>query len=737
MRWRPNGVAPRWPLTIALLSGLSAALGNLGAAFSDGAWWFVAVSVATVTVVGAVIVRSFVRAVVLSYVGGIVVLLCALTFSFAPMQALLAVIPTGDVFGTFATLAADGVYSINNQSAPADAVPGIVFLLTIGTALLALLIDLIADVAARPALVGLPLLAVLLAPTFFVPGAGDPFFFALTAIAYLAVLYLALGEPRTGGAAGVTALAVVLALLVPLVLPPIVNTVDKRGPLALIVNVGAFVNLGENLRQGDDVEILTYVTDSDHGEYLRLTTIDDFTGRQLGPTPPKTYTNQSLDYIERIPGLDLDKVTERIRVAVAVGSMGGRWLPVPYAPRSVTGADEGWSFEPGTLTITSATQSATGEEYEVVSERPVLSVAALRATGDRVGAGLGESLPNYLTLPTGLADSVSQVAAEVTAGATTNFDRAMALQDYFTEGDFTYSETAPVDDGYDGTSAEAIGLFLEAKSGYCVHFATTMAVMARSLGIPSRLVIGFTPGTFIKANDETPAHYEVTTHNMHAWPELWFDGFGWVRFEPTVSRGELPNFGAAGEAGPTASPTDGPTRAPTASPRPTRTSTPSATPTGAIAPTTGAQTNVTLPIVIVGVLLIGALVVLLLPLLPLARRTVRRAVRWWRVSRTGSAREAWLEIVDTAVDIGWDVSTATPRELALRLRRGAPEPVRAAIARLVVGIEESAYSPVPRQSALDDLRVVRRYTLSRASRRDRIRAFFVPLSVVRSTAKKR
>ena len=717
-------------MTIAVLASLAAALGNLGQVFDDSAWWFVAVSVATITVVGMVIVRSLTRIAVLPTLVGLVVLLGSLSFSFAPAEAFLLVIPTPEAFGAFARLIGEGIYSINNQSVPADPVPGIIFLLTVGAALLAMLIDTIAEVVARPALIGIPLLGVLLAPTFVAPEAGDPFFFCLTAAAYLVVLYLALGEPRTRGATGVGASAVALALLLPVLLPPIIDKNEQIGPPGLAVNVSAFITLGENLRQGRELDVLSYVTDSGRGEYLRLTTIEDFRGSKWSPSPAQTFTDQSLEFIGSIPGLNLDKATTTTQVAITVGSMGGHWLPAPYAPRTVTGADDDWSFDPATLTLMSATESARGEEYDVLSERPVLSEVDLRETGVTIGTGLGAAVDDYLALPDGLPASVSETAIAVVGSASNNFDKAIALQDYFTGGEFRYSEIAPVQAGYDGTSAEAIGLFLEAKSGYCVHFSSSMAVMARAVGIPSRIVIGFTPGKSVRKTSDVPAHFEVTTRNLHAWPELWFDGFGWVRFEPTVSRGEAPVFDTeASPDRPSDSPSAGPSAAPSAAPSATASRTASPSPTAAASGSSSGGSSLLVATIIVAVLIVAVFVVLLLPLVPFARRTTRRVVRVWRVWRTGSAREAWNELVDTAVDFGWDAATATPRQLAELLRRGAPPAVVPALARLRNGIEATAYSPVPQPAALDDLRVLRRYLSSRATTRQRLTAIFAPASV--------
>ena len=102
----------------------------------------------------------------------------------------------------------------------------------------------------------------------------------------------------------------------------------------------------------------------------------------------------------------------------------------------------------------------------------------------------------------------------------------VALQDWF-RTEFTYSTDVP-----DGHGNSAIESFLENRVGYCEQFAGTFAAMARSLGIPARVAVGFTQGE--QQDDGT---YVVLGRNAHAWPEVWFDGYGWVPFEPTPGRG--------------------------------------------------------------------------------------------------------------------------------------------------------------------------------------------------------
>ncbi len=110
------------------------------------------------------------------------------------------------------------------------------------------------------------------------------------------------------------------------------------------------------------------------------------------------------------------------------------------------------------------------------------------------------------------------------AGAESRYDQALALQQWFRNGGrFTYSLDAP-----DTSDRDAVEAFLEDRRGYCVQFASTMALMARALGIPARVAIGFLPGEQVQPN-----RWQIRANDAHAWPELYFEGVGWVRFEPT------------------------------------------------------------------------------------------------------------------------------------------------------------------------------------------------------------
>ncbi|HMJ78921.1 MAG TPA: transglutaminase-like domain-containing protein, partial [Iamia sp.] len=129
-----------------------------------------------------------------------------------------------------------------------------------------------------------------------------------------------------------------------------------------------------------------------------------------------------------------------------------------------------------------------------------------------------------------LPDVVGETAAAVVADVDdTPYAQARALQDWF-RSEFTY-DLQQVDPGHSGTAIEA---FLDERRGYCEQFAGTFAAMARTLGLPSRVAVGFTMGV---PNAEGTG-FTVRGRNAHAWPEVWISEAGWVPFEPTPGAGQ-------------------------------------------------------------------------------------------------------------------------------------------------------------------------------------------------------
>ena len=135
--------------------------------------------------------------------------------------------------------------------------------------------------------------------------------------------------------------------------------------------------------------------------------------------------------------------------------------------------------------------------------------------------------PTAMDLPGNFPDEAADAARDVTANASTVYDKALALQMWF-QNNFEYDLSVQR-----GHGNNAIKNFLRIKRGYCEQFAGTFAVMARSLGIPARVAVGFTPGDL-----HSDGKYHVYGRNADASPRCRFDDIGWISFEPTPGRGE-------------------------------------------------------------------------------------------------------------------------------------------------------------------------------------------------------
>ncbi|MDZ4247091.1 MAG: transglutaminase-like domain-containing protein, partial [Dehalococcoidia bacterium] len=133
----------------------------------------------------------------------------------------------------------------------------------------------------------------------------------------------------------------------------------------------------------------------------------------------------------------------------------------------------------------------------------------------------------YLQLPEDFPDSVKQLAREITGDAENPYEKALAIESYLRR--LTYNTAI----NYPPADMDVVEYFLfDAPEGYCDYFASSMAVMLRSVGIPARIVAGYNNGEYDIEDDV----YVIRESNAHSWPEVFFPGYGWVEFEPTPSQ---------------------------------------------------------------------------------------------------------------------------------------------------------------------------------------------------------
>jgi hypothetical protein len=646
-------------------------------------WWLPLILVCALMVGTSAITRTLTRRRWVPPLVNAVVLLGTLTALFAPGTGLFLVVPSARTWASFGANITAANFSIQTQAVPAIADEGITFLLVAGIGAIALLADLVAITLRAPALAGIPLLVILAVPALTLIDLSDALSFILTAVAYLWLLRAGrpVGQRRLSFALGAGAVAV--AIVLPILLPQTSAPSAPLGNAGFSTGVNPVLSLGRDLRRFDEHTVFTYSTASGKPQYLRLVTLENFSGANWAPAVVKVDDNRTVNKLPAPPGLAKNIVKKSETTDVQVGNLVSTWLPLPYPTSSVSGLNGRWYWEPSALSVSSTDSTVNGQDYQVKSVIPNPTPGQLAHAGTQVPNGFDK----YLRLPPDMPPIIAATAEQVAGNLTSNYARALALQDFFRLGSFEYSETAPVSDGYDGTGISVIAKFLTAKSGYCIHFASAMAVLARTLGIPSRVAVGFLPGAANKENKGVDGReFTVTSHDLHAWPELYFDGVGWIPFEPTPGRGVVPSYAVHDinlDPLPNAAAPDitVPTGAATAAPR--------LDPGQQNGPAAGGFTAESGPPAWVGWLWFGGtvLVLLVLGLIPASVRAARRGRRLRSLrDNTAAPSVAWQEILDTAEDIGVrPPNTATPRENAAGFdaMMGVPPPSRPGVVLVV------------------------------------------------------
>ena len=449
------------------------------------------------------------------------------------------------------------------------------------------------------------------------------------------------------------------------------------------MTVDATQRVGDDLRQPSPVEVLTVAAKTDTAPYLRLTTLSRFDGRVW--QPDRGDLQPQVDGFGD-PEWGDDITTAEQTTSIRVLRMSSSWLPLPYPATEVQGLSAAWRVSPENRTLFSRRADAVGNDYTVTSLRVTPTLEQIRAA--EAAPPLADAEDEDVELP----DIISRLATEVTADEETDYDRLVALQNWF-RSQFEYSLETPVDEGFDGTGADAVARFLEERSGYCVHFAGSFALMAESLGMQVRIVVGYLPGSLTDEKRGDESIFSVSSDQLHSWPEVLFPGIGWVPFEPTASLGVPTAFRAGTTAGGTGG---GPaTPAPTTAPQTEETSGPEVDRRDADAGSTDSGELRRLDPTPVVLTVLGVVALLLLPALV---RLVERRLRMRRAAR-GDAAAAWAELRDTLIDLRIAVSDAdSPRVRAAGLVRdaGADE---AALGRLIAAVERANYA---RASAVED-----------------------------------
>ena len=724
-------------MTLAVVLALFLAAFTLAPLTSDlsylGASWFF---LAVLGVLTALLRRA--------RVGGGVVLLAQLVGTVLLSVALSLTMPGLGLpwYQHYAGLWQGGVLHMQSQGTPMDPDDGVTLIFATIVAGLLVITDLLAAGLARPAWAIAPTATLFLVPALTLGTDTGVTSFLLVALGYLGVLVadglnssnrwtrgLSRDSAESVGATpvvwraatliGVPALATTLllgGLLPTLTLPGFGfgSGPGGNGPLQL---TDPSLDLRRNLNQPQDQEVIDYRTNRPGGVYLRLASLPQFDADGWSNVEIRLNTGNELP---AVPGLT-DVPDQERTTRITVKDFRSQYLPVPYAPRSFQ-AEGDWRYDANSLTVVNGeneTRALSDLSYTVQS------VDLAPDAGDLRGAVAGTPLDDAVTgkSPEDLPEGLVQEALRVTKDADGAADRAAAIQAYLRGSRFTYS-TEPLP----GSGYRALENFLlRDRRGYCEQFAAAMAMMARVVGIPSRVSVGFLPG---ERDGDT---YRVSIRDMHAWPELYFSGYGWVRFEPTPGSvtGSAPSWTVQGADEAASSADDEPTAAPSASAEAPSTA-PEDVPADQQA-SDGTAAGFPWARTLLGS---GAGLVVLLVLAAPATLRIRRRTSRLSADQLGDEQveAAWAEIRDTVLDHGGTWPSGSPQVIGRQVGDRLDVEESAAMGQVATLVERSRYA---RSLQADTATLpaltqeIRRGIVAPLSRRRRVLGLLVPRSLFR------
>lgn len=286
---------------------------------------------------------------------------------------------------------------------------------------------------------------------------------------------------------------------------------DQAGPAAR-TEISPVVQIKPRLTAGTEqrlFQVRSAAAPSSVPVYWRLLALDRFNGDAWHSSADYQQVRETVRSREPYRGAGF-----RIDQQFNIQDLGGPWLPAAYQAFSVAGVEA--SVDPYGTAMTIRPRLSEGLSYRVSSRVPSPRYEDLIAAPGSIG------MERYLELES-VSDRVREITLSLTGDAPTSYEKVLAISEHLRK--FRYDESVPP-----GHSSDQLLEFLvRTKAGYCEQFAGAMAVMARAIGIPARVAVGFLPGDYNAINGT----YQVTSEHAHAWPEVFFSGIGWVPFEPT------------------------------------------------------------------------------------------------------------------------------------------------------------------------------------------------------------
>jgi transglutaminase-like putative cysteine protease len=491
------------------------------------------------------------------------------------------------------------------------------------------------------------------------------------------------------------------------------------------VVVSPMVDIQARMLDQPDVELFT--VRSPRPEYWRLTSLDEFDGTIWR----SSYGTNDADG-ELPQDFEAGVETATIEQTVTVSRLAAVWLPAAYEPRSIVPGENEVDWDPrsSTLIVDGQLRTSDGISYQVTSQVPEWTEAELSSAGSEVPDDIAQT---YRQLPSDLSPRVTALADDITDGIGSPYGKARAIADHL-RGNFTYDIDAPAGHGNDALT----NFLFTTRRGYCEQFAGAFGALARSIGLPTRVAVGFTSGI---PDPGDPNLFHVTGRHAHAWNEVYLDGYGWVTFDPTPGRAppqseewlgvpaQQDNAGGAGSPTATAAaliPAPGSIPAPTGDPRtgpgPDRNE---LAVSDGVEDDGGSGVAAALRTAGFSALALAAAYVLVVPV----ALAIQAAVRRRRAAEpVAHVRWAWRDAVERATGAGAELPTSlTVAETARGLAAALPE-VAPVVPGLAATVERVAYAEAePTPDELGEVDRARRQIAAAAARR-----VGVPLRVARA-----
>lgn len=576
------------------------------------------------------------------------------------------VLPTSQTLTALVAHVDEARETITTYAAPAPATPGIVVVLVIIIVVVALAVDMSSATATSPSVAGLPLLSLFLVSASNSGGSLHWAWFLVGAALWLAMVVhqsdvdlhgwvtsiplMAHGDGeevtarshrwqavRLGGFA--LAAAVVVTTFIPhMPTRYVLDGLGRGGGGAGTsegIRLSTELDLKRSLESPSQVPVMRYTTDDPTPQPLRVAIVEDFEDG-FGSMRSRTLTPRG-EFTPRNPLSSVPDSIARDRRTMVVEENGvaAPQLPMPWLSESADLGGIPWAIgrdgtaqvqrTPGTYSVAFNELDLDDEDFDGGDPDNAVDTTAYRDA--------------YLAQDAASVPEINELAESLGSPDDTPIEAAQSIQEYLRGEDFDYSlELPPRPEGRD-----PIVHFLQTKVGYCQQFAATMTLLARARGIPARVVVGFLPGSSPNGRDRI-----VRASDAHAWPELYFEGVGWVRFEPTPGQraASVPGYSINTDNASTDTTSD------TSTTESTSTSTTTTTEdAGAATPDAGADVDEGTPRWVWWLLtLLGVLAVLsIMPVTALlARRRERRSAR----DDAQRVEMEWRELIGQLEDLG-------------------------------------------------------------------------------------